>query len=101
VPVLRPLDEPAAAEMARRRLRLIAGAPALLNHETLLEIEQVLATAVASSALPRAVPPALVARTLVAALFAALLWWAEHGEGMSPLETARAALRSVALASDV
>jgi AcrR family transcriptional regulator len=101
VPVLRPLGEPAAAELARRRLRLIAGAPALLNHETLLEIEQVLATAVASSALPRGVPPSLVARALVAALFAALLWWAEHGEEMSPLETARAALRSVALASDV
>jgi AcrR family transcriptional regulator len=98
VPILRSLDEPEAAKMARRRLRLIAGAPALLNHEALLEIEELITTTLAESALPRGTPPSLVARTLVAATFAALLWWAEHGEGMSALEATRAALKALALA---
>ena len=98
VPVLRSLDEPATADMARRRLRLIAGAPALLHHEAFQEIEALVATAVAAGALPRGAPPSLVARTLVGAVFAALLWWAEHGEGMSALEAARAALKTLALA---
>jgi AcrR family transcriptional regulator len=97
VPILRMLDEPEAAELARRRLRLIAGAPALLNQKTLVEIEEVIATAMTASALPRDLPPSLVARALVAATFAALLWWAERGEGMSALEATRAALKALAL----
>lgn len=96
MPILRSLNEPDAAKMARRRLRLLAGAPALLNHRTLLEIEEVIATVVAP--LPLGAPPSLVARALVAAIFGALLWWAEHGEGMSALEAGRAALKVLALA---
>ena len=38
-PFLRPLDDPEAAATARRRLRVIASAPALLDHPTLREIE--------------------------------------------------------------
>jgi hypothetical protein len=98
VPILRPLDEPEAASMARRRLRLTAGAPALFHHATLVEIEEVITTAIAASVLPLGTPPALVASTLVGATFAALLWWAEHGEGMSALEAMRAALNALALA---
>lgn len=100
VPVLRMLDEPEAAELARRRLRLIAGAPALLNQKTLVEIEEVIATALAADVVPGDLPPSLVARTLVAAAFAALLWWAERGEDMSALEAARGALKALALAGD-
>jgi AcrR family transcriptional regulator len=96
-PVLQQLEDPEAARMARRRLRLIAATPALLNHRTLHEIEEVVATVVAAGA-PRGGPPAsLVARTLVAAAFAAILWWAEHGEGTSALETVRSALEAMAL----
>jgi AcrR family transcriptional regulator len=95
-PVLCLLDEPEAAEMARRRLRLIADAPALLNHPTLRGIEAVIVTMVADAS-PSGTPPALVARTLVATTFAALLWWAEHGEGVTALEAARAAFRAAAL----
>lgn len=97
VPILRPLDEPAAAKLARRRLRLIARAPALLNHTTLLEIEAVLATVVTACKLPARTPPSLVARTLVATTFAALLWWADHDKELSPLEAARAAWKTLAL----
>jgi AcrR family transcriptional regulator len=100
VPVLRQLDESAAARLARRRLRLIARAPGLLNHPALREIEEVIATAVAASALPAGAPPSLVARTLVAATFASLLWWAEQGEELSALDVMRAALGVVALARD-
>lgn len=100
LPVLRMLDEPEAAELARRRLRLIAGAPALLHQKTLVEIEGVIAAALAAGAVPGDLPPSLVARTLVAASFAALLWWAERGEGLSALEAAHGAWKALALAGD-
>lgn len=93
-PFLRRLDAPEAAGLARQRLRLIARAPALLDHPPLREIEAVIATTLVAS--PGGAPPPLVARTLVAATFAALMWWAEHGEGMSALEATRAALGALA-----
>ncbi len=96
-PVLRILDEPEFAAMARRRLRLMARAPGLLNHPSLAEIEGVITQVVAAGAAKRGVPASLVSRTLVAATLAAILWWAEHGEGMSALETTRTALRSIAI----
>jgi AcrR family transcriptional regulator len=97
VPILRRLDDPEAARVARRRLRLLARAPALLHHPVLQEIEDVIAKTLKAGARPGGPPPSLVARTLVAATFGALLWWAEHGRGMSALDTARAALQAVAL----
>jgi AcrR family transcriptional regulator len=100
VPILQQLDEPEAASIARRRLRLIAGAPALLNHPMLEDIEAVIAAALKGSAQRKAAPPTLVARTLVAATFGALLWWAAHGKRMSALATARAALQAIAKAND-
>lgn len=97
-PFLRPLDEPEAAEMAKRRLRLIAEVPALFNHPTLREIEALIALTVAGTAVSHDTSPELVARALFATTFAALLWWADHGEGQSALEAMRAAFRAVALA---
>lgn len=91
-PFLRRLDVPEAAELARKRLRLLAAAPALLNHPPLREIEALIATTMAGRTPSGDTPPTLVARTLVAATFAALMWWAEHGEGMSALAATRAAL---------
>jgi AcrR family transcriptional regulator len=99
-PFLRPLDDPEAAGTARRRLRVIADAPALLDHPTLREIEAVLATTVAVGTLPSGAPPALVAHTLVAVTFATLMWWSEHGQGTSALEATRAAFRALALADE-
>ncbi|MDC0671588.1 TetR family transcriptional regulator [Nannocystis radixulma] len=93
-PFLRRLDAPEAAETARQRLRLLADAPALFNHPPLREIEAVIATTLAGSA--GDTPAPLVARTLVAATFAALIWWAEHGEGMTALEATRAAFKALA-----
>jgi AcrR family transcriptional regulator len=98
-PFLRSLDDPEAAAMARQRLRLMADAPALLNHPTLREIEAVIASTLATST-SRDTPPPLVARTLIAATFAALMWWAEHGEGLSALEATRAAFRALAPADE-
>jgi AcrR family transcriptional regulator len=100
VPILRQLDDPEAARIARRRLRLLAGAPALLNHPILQEIEDVIARTLKASARRDGTPPSLVARALVAATFGALLWWAEHGRGMSALDAARAALQAIAVAND-
>lgn len=94
-PFLRPMEDPVVAELARRRLRVIAEAPALLNHPTLREIEAVVASLFA----PEPVPPALVARTVVAVVFGALFWWAEQGEGVTALEAVSAAFRGVARGS--
>lgn len=98
-PFLRPLDDPEAAGTARRRLRVIAAAPAILDHPTLREIEAVLATTVAGT-LPSGAPPSLVAHTLVAVTFSTLMWWSEHGQGTSALEATRAAFRALALADE-
>ncbi|HEY8377822.1 MAG TPA: TetR family transcriptional regulator [Nannocystis sp.] len=99
-PFLRPLDDPEAAAMARRRLRVIASAPALLDHPTLREIEVVLATTVAAGPSPNGAPPLLVAHALVAVTIAALMWWAEHGQDTSALEATRAAFRALAQADE-
>ncbi|WP_434428118.1 hypothetical protein [Nannocystis pusilla] len=86
--------------MARKRLRLLAAAPALLDHPPLREIEALIATTMAGRTSSGDTPPPLVARTLVAATFAALMWWAEHGEGMSALAATRAALGALAPADE-
>jgi AcrR family transcriptional regulator len=98
-PVLMMLDDPAIASLARRRLALIAEAPALLNHPTLQAIERLIAAAIAPSTLPKNVPPALVARALVASMFASLQWWAAHGAGMRAFDATIGALRAFASAT--
>lgn len=100
VPVLTMLDVPETAELARRRLRLIAGAPTLLTHPTLHEVAEILATLLADESLPRGVGAPLVSRTLVAAAFSALQWWAEHGAGLRALDTTMGALQGLAAAAE-
>jgi AcrR family transcriptional regulator len=91
-PFLRPMEDAAAARSARRRLRVIAEAPALLNHPTLRELEDI----VASLFDQENEPPALLARTVIAVAFGAIFWWAEHGEGLTPLEALSQALQGIA-----
>lgn len=98
VPVLAMLDEPDNAALARRRLRLIAGVPALLSHPMLQEVDALLAGLLAEDALPRGASAALIAYSLVAATFSALRWWAEHGEGQSALSITLGALQGIASA---
>lgn len=100
VPVLVMLDEPTMAELARRRLKLISATPTLLNHPMQQEVDALLASLIAANTLPKGVSAPLVARTLAAAAFAALQWWAEHGEGQRALETTIGALRGIALAME-
>ena len=96
-PFLRRLDEPEVAETARERLRLLGKVPALFDHPPLREIEEIVASMLAARGVSSegAASPVLVARALVASTFAALMWWAEDGEGMSALEATRAALRAL------
>jgi AcrR family transcriptional regulator len=98
VPVLALLDDAETAEFARRRLRLIAGAPTLLTHPMLREVDALLASLLAEEALPEGASAPLVAHTLVAAAFAALQWWAEHGEGRGALATMLGGLQGIAAA---
>ncbi|MDC0673727.1 TetR/AcrR family transcriptional regulator [Nannocystis radixulma] len=100
VPVLAALDDPDTAEFARRRLKLIAGAPTLLTHPMLQETGALLTPLIDADALPNCASPPLVAHTLVAAAFAAMQWWAEHGEGQSARETMLGALQGIAIAVD-
>ncbi len=95
-PYLRPMEDPASARLFRRRLRLIAQAPALLNHPALREIEAVFASLFA----PETALPALVARGVLAMGFAALFWWAEQDTGLTALEALSAAFRGVAPAPE-
>lgn len=94
-PFLRPMEDPAVARLARRRLRLIAAVPALLNHPTLRELEVI----VASLFDQKFEPPALMARTVIAVAFGAMFWWAEQGDGVTALEALSMALRGVARGS--
>src|SRR5262249_19189804 len=94
-------EDPVAAKLARRRLRLIAATPALFNHKSLGELQQVIATAVATNAPPTNEPASLVARSLVSAAFGAMLWWAEHGGTMTALEAIRAAFHALAQVGDL
>lgn len=92
-PYLRPMKEPTLARLLRRRLRLIAEAPALLNHPALREIEAVFASLFA----PDTAHPSLVARGVVAMGFAALFWWAEQDDaGLTALDALSAAFGGVA-----
>ena len=100
VPVLAMLDEPLMEEFARRRLKLISATPTLLNHPMLEEVNALLASLLPADALPRHTSAPLVARTLSAATFAALQWWAEHGEGQRALETTIGALQAIATAME-
>ena len=79
---------------------MLANAPALFDHPPLRELEALIATTLAPGASPDDTPPPLVARTLVATTFGALMWWAEHGEGMSALAATRAAFRALARADE-
>jgi AcrR family transcriptional regulator len=100
VPVLARLDDPEAAAFARRRLRLIARAPTLLTHPSLEQASGLVASLIAGEARPDGAPAPLVARALVAAGFAALQWWAEHGEGQPAREAMLGALRGIAAAME-
>jgi AcrR family transcriptional regulator len=94
---LHQLDDPATAGLARRRLRVIARAPGLLDHQTLRELQEVVVRMVARRAAPGDPPPALVARALVAVGFASVLWWAEQGGRLTASEALHGAF--VALGS--
>ena len=89
---LAQLDDPKAARLARRRLRLIGASPALLGHQTLAAIQDVLTAMVAARSTKGDPPPALVARAFFAVAFASVLWWVEHEDSMPVREALRAAL---------
>ncbi|MGV3624412.1 MAG: TetR/AcrR family transcriptional regulator [Archangium sp.] len=91
-PYLRPMENPASERLLRRRLRLIAEAPALLNHPALREIEAVFASLFARET----AHPSLAARSVVATGFAALFWWAEQDAGMTALEALEVAFGALA-----
>jgi len=84
VPSLRLTSEQPAAELARRRLRIIAANTELLHHQTLDELREVVASTVAVSGALGDRPATLVADALVAVGFSATLWWATH-EGQTTL----------------
>lgn len=89
---LRQLDEPHAAELARKRLRLLAASPELLNHPVLDELRELAAELVAMNSKPGEVEPRLLANALISVGFAAMLWWATHDDGTTALQALTRAL---------
>lgn len=87
VPAVRLVDDATLAPLARRRLRLIGSTPELSSHRTLHEIQRVLGEAFSRLGAPHA---SLMARTVVATAFGAILWWADDASGL----TAEAAVRA-------
>ena len=92
---LRALESPAHAAIARRRLRIIAGAPALLGHPALARLEALLAQIVERHRESGSPPAALVARSLFGVGLAALFWWAESDGAMSPQAALSSALTAL------
>jgi AcrR family transcriptional regulator len=93
---LRRFEDPAAAKVARRRLRLIGASPELLNHQTIDELQAVLTSMIAAARKPGDPPPDLMARTLVAVGFSSILWWAQQEEGASAAKAFRDSLATIA-----
>jgi hypothetical protein len=94
-PTLKWLELPEVSKLARRRLKLILSAPELLNNQVLERLQNELTRAV-SGAKDLTVPPELVARSLVAVGFGAMLWWAEQDGKVSAEKAFDSALSSVA-----
>jgi AcrR family transcriptional regulator len=99
-PILHQLDDPVAAKVARRRLRLIGASPVLFNHKTLEALQDVVTATVTSNAPPGGQPPSLVARSLVAVAFASVLWWAQQRGKITAVEALRGALMAVSQAHE-
>lgn len=93
--MLKHLEDPVVAKLARRRLRLIAQSPVLFGHQAINDLQQVISTAIAATSVPGKAPPVLVANTLVGLAFAAILWWAQNEGVMSASEALRASLKAL------
>lgn len=92
---LRLLEDPKLAKVAKRRLRLMATSPALLTHEMLDRIQEVVSSALERTRRAGDAPPALVARSIFAVAFSSLLWWAQGDQAMAPREVLHAAMAAV------
>lgn len=89
---LKVFEDRAAAQLAMRKLRLIAASPALFNHPVLGELQAVLTARVKGHG---SAPAALVGQTLFAAGFAAVLWWVQHPRTMSVQAAVQSALAAL------
>jgi AcrR family transcriptional regulator len=94
-PTLKWLELPEVATLARRRLKLILSAPELLNNQVLEQIQREITRAV-SGAKDLAAPPELVARSIVAVGFGAMLWWAEQEGEVTAEQAFDSAIKSMA-----
>lgn len=93
-PTLKWLDEPRIAQLARRRLRLIAANPSLLTHPRLSQVHREVIRLVSRVEKLEA-PAELIGRSIVSVGFGALLWWAESDTSLSALESFRVAIRGL------
>jgi AcrR family transcriptional regulator len=96
IPVLGPFDQPEAAAMVRRQLRLIAATTGLIHHRSILEMYTVLGEVIERTGAAGGAPPMLVADTLVGAAYSAILWWAVSDSTESPTEVLRETLAVLA-----
>ncbi|TNE46042.1 MAG: TetR family transcriptional regulator [Deltaproteobacteria bacterium] len=96
MPGLRSLEVPEHAELARRRLLLVAGSPGLFNHPAFNEMRVFLSSAVQRCVIQQKVPPELLAGSLSSIAISSVIWWAKSNGTVSALDAFRLALGAVA-----
>lgn len=92
---LRSLDDPAAADVARRRLRLAGASLELLSYPPFAEVQTLLSAALAAGLPSDAAPPTLVADMVVASTFSSVLWWARQDGPLTASDAFRAGLTAL------
>lgn len=95
LPGLAYLDDPRAAEVARRRLRLAGASLELLGYSKFAEIQSLFSSTIAAGLPSRGTPPTLVADMVVASAFASVLWWARHDTPLTAADALRAGLTAL------
>jgi AcrR family transcriptional regulator len=96
LPTLEMLDDPEAAKVARRRLKLIAASPGLFGYPPVEDLQKLVAVAISNAPNVQRMPPSLVAEAFVAATMASILWWARHDGAVSAGRSLREALTALA-----
>jgi hypothetical protein len=95
VPTLGAFDDPAAAALVRRQLRIIATTTGLIRHRSLIAMAGALADVIERTGASGTAAPLLVADALVATAYTALLWWATSDTAETPVHVLRETLAAL------
>lgn len=92
LPTLGPFEDPAAAALVRRQLRIVAATTGLIRHRSVRAMQEALADVIARTGASGDVPPLLIADALVGTAYSAMLWWATSDSPKTPRQVLRETL---------